>query len=344
MMKAIRFITVFSFLLVFGLITGFSQNDFCFLNVSAQTTNETKPTETPQVKPVLVNKPTQRYRIGLQDVLEIQIAKHPELSQAVVKLDSEGKIRLNKIDKLVMAACKTENELASEIQNLYRENYLRDPFVMVNVREQNSQPFSVIGAVKKPGYFVTNRRLTLLELLSYAGGPDIEFAGTKIQVARIGGISGCVDESENVVTDGEIAFFTFNLADVINQKTNPVMKPGDIVVLLEADPVYVTGNVVKPQTILLKQTTTLTQAIAAAGGMLPATKKSQVTLVRQENGTKVEVVYDLKDIRDKKILDPVLQANDIVFVPTDKVKSFLGSLVEALTGGLGNIFTRIPIR
>ena len=188
MMKAVRFISIFSLVVFFGFGNVFSQNDFCFMSVHAQDKTETKTTETPQpVKPVLVKKPTERYRIGLQDVFDVQISRHPELSVANIKIDSDGKIRLPRINKSITAICKTENELAIEIQEFYRQNYLRDPFVSVFVREQNSQPFAVMGAVNKPGYYVTNRRLTLLELLSFAGGPDVEFAGTKIQVARVGG-------------------------------------------------------------------------------------------------------------------------------------------------------------
>ena len=122
------------------------------------------------------------------------------------------------------------------------------------------------------------------------------------------------------------------------------MRPGDIVVVLEADQIYVTGNVIKPQAIPLKQTITLTQAIAAAGGILPATKQTQVRIVRQEPGSKIkeELKFDLNAIRAKKIADPELLANDIVEVPTDKVKDFTNSFVKALTGGLGNVFYRIP--
>ncbi len=344
MIKVIKSTANFSFLFVLVLV-----------NVSAvfsQENKDTKPVENTQattqtVQPVSTNKPTERYRIGLQDVLDIVISRHPELSQGSVRMDNEGRIRLPRIDVLVSALCKTENELATEITELYKKNYLRDPFVSVFVREQNSQPLAVMGAVQKPGNFLTNRRLTLLELISYAGGPDVEFAGTKIQVARVGGISGCAVMDENAEkTEGDITFFSYKLVDVVSGKTNPIMRPGDIVYVEKADQVYVTGNVVKPQPITLIENLTLTQAIAATGGMLPATKKSQVTLIRQEPGSaaKQEFIYSLSDIREKKIPDPVLQPNDIIFVPTDKVKSFIGSFLEAVTGGAGSIFYRIPGR
>lgn len=289
----------------------------------------------------------ERYRIGLQDVLEVNVYRHPELSQPNIRMDEAGRIRLPRIDASILAICKTENELSAEIIALYKQNYLRDPYVTVFVKEQNSQPLSVIGAVEKPGNFFTNRRLTLLELLSFAGGQDVEKAGSKIQVARVGGISGCKLDGGNGAAaentpDDAPTFFTYNLADVLKGKTNPVMRPGDIVVVLEAELAYVTGNVLKPQSVSLKQSVTLTQAIAAAGGMLPATKQNKIRIVRQENGVKQELVFDLNAIKEQKIADPVLQANDIVEVPTDKVKDFRNGFIKAITGGLGNVFYRIP--
>ena len=287
----------------------------------------------------------ERYRIGLHDILEVTVYRHPELSQPNIRMDETGRIRLPRIDSSILAICKTENELSAEIVNLYKQNYLRDPYVTVFVKEQNSQPLSVIGAVEKPGNFYTNRRLTLLELLSFAGGQDVKTAGTKIQVARIGGISGCQANPSTETTESEgVTFFSYVLADVLKGKENPVMRPGDIVVVLEADQIYVTGNVIKPQAIPLKQTITLTQAIAAAGGILPATKQTEVRIVRQQPGSKIkeELKFDLNAIRAKKVADPELLANDIVEVPTDKVKDFTNSFVKALTGGLGNVFYRIP--
>lgn len=338
---------------------------FAFIFVSISTAQETgsknesdkTPPTAEKIQPEVLNavksaadikRSDERYRIGLQDVLEITVYRHPELSQPNIRMDETGKLRLPRIDTAILAICKTENELGAEIANLYKQNYLRDPYVTVFVKEQNSQPLSVIGAVEKPGSFFTNRRLTLLELLSFAGGQDVARAGSKIQVARVGGISGCKVESNSETAENLDAdtptFFSYNLEDVLKGKTNPVMRPGDIVVVLESEQAYVTGNVVRPQSVPLKQSVTLTQAIAAAGGILPATKKTQVRIVRQGSvgGAKQELMYDLAAIKDKKIPDPLLQANDIVEVPTDKVKDFTNNLVKALTGGASSLFYRIP--
>lgn len=353
-MKAVRFIAVIGFLsssLLASAAGLFAQDN---QDQKSEQTSEKPQADKNAVKieqipgnlsTVNLQPSQERYRIGLHDVLEINVYKHPDLSQRGIRLDESGSIRLPRIDVPIAAVCKTENELSEEIIELYKKSYLRDPYVTVFVKEQNSQPLSVIGAVQKPGNFFTNRRLTLLELLSYAGGQDVDRAGTKVQVARVGGISGCntEDESERAET-GKVAFFKYKLADVLEGKTNPLMRPGDIVVVFETEQIYVTGNVVRPQAIQLKRSYTLTEAIAAAGGVLPASNKNRVKLSRQDatGSIKEEAVYNLSDIKNKKIPDPILQPNDIVEVPTDKAKDFTNNLVRALTGSVGNIFWRIP--
>jgi polysaccharide export outer membrane protein len=340
-MKAVRFIANFSFLAVFSF--------FGVYTVFAQETKDATPVTVrqseikPAVMPVFSVSPRERYRIGQWDTLEIIVAKHPDLSQGSMKLDSTGKIRMPRIDSPIMALCKTEAELAEEITRIYAATYLREPFVSVVVREQNSQPYSVIGAVKKPGSFFTSRDMTLLEILSFAGGPDSEFAGSKVQVARVGDISGCSDKAAAQPGDTDLAFFSFNLKDVMKGQTNPRLKPGDIVSVLDADIIYVYGNVKKEGQVKVKEPITLMQAIASAEGLRPSSK-SKVRILRQKAGSmdRDELIFDLKEIAQRKVEDPFLQPNDIVAVSEDPTKSFLKKVGDSLTGGLGGAFYRIP--
>ncbi len=248
-----------------------------------------------------------------------------------------------RIEKPIIAVCKTERELGETIGTLYK-TYLRNPFVTVRAVEQRSQPFAVIGAVEKPGSFYMNRRIRLLELLAFAGGPKVEKAGAKIQVARVGNVSGCSQGAETGdEKDEEVLFLSYKVNDVMKGTDNPWMQPGDIVSVLEAEEAYVVGNVIKPTKFSLKEPVTLTQAIAIGGGLAPEAKTDKVTVQRQEanSALKTETVYDLKDIRDKKIADPILQANDIVNVPKDGLKSARNGLIKALSGGVGGIFYRL---
>lgn len=289
------------------------------------------------------NQNNERYRIGFQDTLEIQVSKHPELTQ-VVSINSDGTIFLPRIDQPIIAVCKTEQELKDNITTLYK-TYLRAPFVNVRSIDQKSQVFAVMGAVKKPGSFSLSRKIRLLELISLAGGYDVEFAGAKIQVARVGNVSDCKEDDSSEGEKDGVDFLNFNTKDVIEGKQNPWMQPGDIVSVLEAAEAYVVGNVFKPTRIPLKESVSLTKAIAFAGGLQTTAKTNKIVIQRQESNSlvKTELVFDLKDIYDKKIQDPLLQANDIVEVGTDTGKSVKKNFLKILTNGLPSVFMRVPL-
>jgi polysaccharide export outer membrane protein len=259
----------------------------------------------------------------------------------MVNVAPDGTIKLFRIDEPIVAVCKTERELAAEIAEKYKV-LLRNPFVNVRVAEQRSQYYAVIGAVEKPGLFYINRRIQLLELLSFAGGPDIEKAGTKLILARGGSVSACKADGKDkssAAQSQEYELYQFNVKDVLQGKANIWMEAGDIVSVLEADVVYVYGSVKKPGSIKLTRPITLRQAIAEAGGFEAASKKDKIRVIRQKQGSSEweDISYNLKDIDSGKVKDPFLMPNDIVAVSEDKLQSILNGVGKSLTGGLANL-------
>jgi len=69
----------------------------------------TQPTPVPQVDT------NERYRIGYQDTLDIQVFRHPELNRRV-NVSPNGTINLFRLDAPIMAVCKTEDELAKTLK------------------------------------------------------------------------------------------------------------------------------------------------------------------------------------------------------------------------------------
>jgi polysaccharide biosynthesis/export protein len=297
-----------------------------------------KPSETP--KPIGEDGRENRYRIGMLDQIEVSVSRHPELSM-IVAVNEQGMISLPRAEKLFAVVCKTESEVQLEIAKEYSK-FLRQPFVNVRVTQQNSQPFAVIGAVEKPSNFFLNRRIRLLELISYAGGPKVEKAGTKVQIARVGGISGCSQTEVADASDFDTLFETYSLKDVYENRKNPWMRPGDIVRVLESDEVYVIGNVFKPQAVVMKEGLTVSQAIAAAGGTLAATKKDKIEIRRQINGVKETVIVDLDKINKKQLDDILLLPNDIIDIPTSASKQLLTKIFQGFTQGIPNVVRRVP--
>jgi protein involved in polysaccharide export with SLBB domain len=325
-------------------------------NDKSGTATEVKPTEgtaenTPNksTEPQLIrDKDSEnfRYRIGLLDQIQVEVYNHPELSR-VYNVSEQGTISIPRSKTPIFVVCKTESQIAEEIRVQYK-SFLREPFVNARVAQQNSQPVAVFGAVEKPSNFYLSRKMQLLELIALAGGPKTGKAGTKVQIARVGGVSGCSQTDENKQEDDitilDNLFAYYKLKDVYENRQNPWMRPGDIVRVLEAEEVYVIGNVketTKP--IIMREGLTVSQAIAAAGGLMPSTKKEKVVIRRIENGKPIEIAVDLAKIEKRQTEDIKLVAEDIVYVPTDAVKGIFNGIKNALTQGVPTIITRVPL-
>ncbi len=281
-----------------------------------------------------------RYRIGPGDVLDIRILNRPNISREAVRVEGNGMIRMPLIETEIQAACRTEGELAKEIADRYTKFY-RNPQVDVFIKEYHSRQVAIIGAVNDQSRFELQRRIRLLELLTYAKGPSSK-AGQTINIVHSPPSLPCQKEIEGA--DVASAFASYRLSDVLtgDPKANPYLSPGDIVTIPEADQVYVVGNVFTPLTIPLKEPVTLSQAVAMAGGVRQDSKKDKVRIVRQEPGSSVrtELIVDLSAIEKKSADDIALQANDIIDVPTSAGKSFLRSLI----GGVVPSVSQLPVR
>lgn len=296
---------------------------------------------TPPETLVASSSRSESYKIGFQDILEIRVDRHPDLTQRR-PVRANGTIELFRLERPLIAVCKTENELAADIALAYKENYLRDPQVQVTVADQRSQSVMVIGAVQNPNTYFVSRRYHLLEMLAMAGGPNKE-AGTRLIVARTGSTTNCRDKGDD--TDGDnIDVLAFKLADVREGRKSLWMQPGDVVYVLDADIVYIYGNVYKQGSLKIREPITLTQAIVSAEGFKPAAKKDKIRILRQVEGTaeRQELVFDMALIDKGKVKDPVLEPNDIVAVSQDKAKAILRGIVDSLKSTIPGMTYRVP--
>ena len=306
--------------------------------VSASSTTTTAATLAPDT-------PTDdRYRIGPGDVLDIRVFNKPQFSRDGVRVDSRGMIRMPLIEGEIQAACRTENELAGEITTRLRE-YLRRPQVDVFIKDYQSQPVAVLGAVRAPSRFQLQRRVRLIQLLSYVGGPSDD-AGRIIQIVHTAAPTVCEQGALVVADDASIGVLdNFKLSETMrgDDRANPYVRPGDIISISEAEQAYVVGNVVRPSVISLKERITVSRAIAMSGGLMPDTRTDRVRIVRQapDATTKTELFVDLKAIDKRKAEDIVLQAGDIVDVPTAGGKRLLRSLVGAVIPSIGQLPVRV---
>lgn len=107
------------------------------------------------------------YRIGVEDALQIDVWKEPELSMAVV-VRPDGVVSLPLVNDLRVVGLTTK-----ELQDLLAEKlkaYVNEPQVTVIVREIRSRKVYLVGQVGHPGPYLLNGRKTVLQLLGEGGG------------------------------------------------------------------------------------------------------------------------------------------------------------------------------
>jgi polysaccharide export outer membrane protein len=288
----------------------------------------------------LTTNEDERYRIGPGDILDIRILNRPTISRDAVRVEGNGVIRMPLIDEEIQAACKTEGELAKEIAEKYTKFY-RKPQVDVFIKEYHSRQVAVIGAVNEQSRFELQRRIRLLDLLTYAKGTSAK-AGQTINIVHAPRVQGCQKPGDAA---DDAAFSSYRLSDTLqgDPRANPYIEAGDIITVPEANQVYVVGNVYTPLTIPLKEPITLSRAVAMAGGVKQDSKKDKVRIVRQEPGaaTSREIVVDLTAIEKKRADDVALMPNDIIDVPSSGSKSFLRGLLGTVAPSVAQLPVRI---
>ena len=301
----------------------------------------------------------QEYRIGPEDVLNINVFEAQELNREV-RVSAGGEISLPLLGS-VRAAGLTPRELEFVLQELLHRTYMKDPHVSVFVREMQSHPVSVMGAVRRPGVFQIRGSKTLLEVLSLAEGLADD-AGETVIILRGAALSaepdsptdhaaasdppspgpqspGEANAASSPVNDNRSASegaVQVNLKDLLessDSRSNPLVHPGDIVKVTRAGVVYVIGEVRKPGGFVLKSNEKISvlQALALSEGLTPTASKGAARIIRtdQQSGERKETPINLGKILAGKAPDPFLGPKDIVFVPNSAAKTTMTRGVEA---------------
>jgi polysaccharide export outer membrane protein len=108
------------------------------------------------------------YRIGTEDLLEVQVFGVDQLSRTV-RVNSMGFVSLPLIGSVEVGGF-TAQEAEAAIAARLAEAYLQNPQVSLFIKEYTNQRVTVEGAVNKPGIYPLRGETTLLRTLAMAGG------------------------------------------------------------------------------------------------------------------------------------------------------------------------------
>jgi polysaccharide export outer membrane protein len=262
------------------------------------------------------------YLIGPDDLISISVLESADLSRDV-RVASDGTIGLPLLAEHVHVAGLSLAQAEALLKKKYQESgILNDPNITISLKDLESKPVTVSGAVRQPGVFQVSGSVRLLRLLSLAGGLA-EGAGLTVQV-----IHEEVTGSQHV-TEVRVADLRLGL-----EEANVAVRGGDIVNVPPAGAIYVLGAVNKPGRYLLPSDTeqaTVLNILALAEDTKRTAKLSHTVLIRKKgnSGDVEQIPLDLKKILTREQPDVVVRANDVLFVPDSTAKRAFSRGLEA---------------
>ena len=291
------------------------------------------------------------YLIGPGDKLTGKVMGEPDFGFEVV-ISESGVFRLPYVDdNQIVAKCRTETEIKQEVEQKYAK-YLKNPLISVQVTERRTpNPVTVFGEVRQPQRVELRREARLLQLLAFAGGINRDSAGGMVRVVRTQ-VPMCAEdeikenwlEESNGGLEAPTRLYSISSIEEARNESNPIIYPGDLIIVEKAPPVYVIGEVNAIRELKITQNgLSLSEAIAQAGGFRERAKTKDITIRRiKENSRERDVIsVNYKMIEDGKEKDIMLEPEDIVVV--DKTKKSIGeTILDIATGGVTSAVNTLP--
>ena len=320
-----------------------------------QTKPQSAPSGEPTTTPNILVSPDEDYHIGPRDVLEIRVEDGENLS-GTYAVNADGTFMMPYL-KRIKAEGKTTEELATLIEDGLRGRYLKEPQVLVSIKQYHSRTFFIQGSVRRPGVYQIEGRPSLLKLITVAGGFADNYGSNAYVIREIkpkkddsskdrpsanGGQMSQVADARSATgskeEDGpEYEFITVNITGMLRgqPEKNMFLEPGDIVNIPPLDIFFVAGEVNSPGSFQLKEGTTLRQAISLAQGTTYNAAAGDGIIFRDDvvTGKRQEIKVDITQVMKGKKEDVAIMPNDIIIVPNSKAKSVGNAILKAF--GMG---------
>jgi polysaccharide export outer membrane protein len=238
----------------------------------------------------------QEYLVGEGDILVIKVYDNEEMD-TTVRVGGDGIISMPLLGPIKVGGMDA-SAIASYIEGLLANGYLLEPQVNVFVEEYRSKQVTILGQVNRPGLNELQGSISLLELISRAGGLT-EDAGGLITIKRKTRIG---KDEEKVIT--------IDIKELIEQgdtSLNIPIQDGDSIYVAKAGVFYVTGEVQRPGSYKHEDNATVLKAITLAGGMTDHGAPGRIRIIRIIEGAEIVLKNVAMD-------EPVLQ-DDVIVVP-----------------------------
>lgn len=271
------------------------------------------------------------YRLGAGDVLEIHVVDAPELNQTI-QVSVGGDINFLPVGGIPVAgltAAEAEDRIAAALKE---RRLVREPQVLIFIREYKAKRVYVLGELVFPGEFVMSQSLTVMDAILLAGGlgpyPP-RYGYLHHHISRMGEDRpppASVLARPDAPREGT-EIFKIDLQPFLEGKSpqpDLALQHGDYLIIPreEVEFFYVLGEVMNPLYYVYPTGRKLmvSQAIAQAGGPTMAAKTSQTIISRKDSkGKRQELKVDFASIIQGKKPDIEIYPEDVVYVPSSKL-------------------------
>jgi len=267
---------------------------------------------------------TQELHLAGGDLLNVRIFGQPDYTPTV-RIAPDGTASLPLAGIVPLAGLSISAAETTIADKLIAAGMYRNPQVTVQVTEGPNAVVTVVGEAH--AIVPVNGPRKLLDVLTSAGGLP-PTASHVLTIDRPG-------QAEPIVVD-------LGTDPLRSEFVNVPVFPGDTVVVSRLGIVYMVGAFKTPGTIPLTAYTPLTlmQATALSGGITFEGKYDDLRIIRTVGDKRTLVKVDVKSVLYGRAPDPILQPNDIVFLPSSALKASIGNgSLGTLLGVLGLVIS-----
>jgi polysaccharide export outer membrane protein len=272
------------------------------------------------------------------DLITVHLFESSDYSP-IARVGLDGTVQLPLIGSVQVEGLTVHQAQALIAQKLVSAGMYRDPQVSIQITESPNQTATVIGELHGVVAIIGERRL--YDVLAAVGGGG-GFSTTATTVVVGGG--GLPNTASHIITINRPGVAQ---PIVIDMGTDPAKSaeanipifPRDTIVVPRVGVVYLLGAFHTQGAIPLTQNSPLTlmKVAALTGGSGFEAKNSDLRIIRSVGTGRQVVRVDLKKIINGKAPDPVLQPEDIIFLPTSAMKAAIKS------GGFGTLLGIVSI-
>jgi protein involved in polysaccharide export with SLBB domain len=161
---------------------------------------------------------TSEDRIGNDDTFDVRVYGEAELS-GTFRVATDGSVDYPLAGRIQVSGLRT-GEIQQLLVGKLKDKYLKDPQVVVTIKDRNSQKITVLGQVSKPGQVAYYPNMTIVDAIASAGGFTGIAAKNSVNLRREVG--------------GKIEMHLFPVADISEGRSpNVTVLPGDVLVVDE---------------------------------------------------------------------------------------------------------------